>query len=548
MTRVPPGLRGMRAHALFVLLLAIAAPLLIGFAWQGGLSTFNDDGFSYLTLARWMRGDPVLGAWAWQHAHFPPLFPLVLAASGGAVDFAIAHAVVGACAVLSLVVLYRFAAHVLESNSAAAAIVALFVLTPTAWLGIKGILSESLYLLVSLAALLWHATRVARADPVARDRWIFGVLLALAVLTRTAGWTLVIAYLIHATWRLAHARSRGPWLAAAVPLVPVALGLGTWAAVKPGSGSAYRDQAHDMLDYWLREPARLFHDGGFTLFQGWVSSFHAQTVTETVPAMVFGAIAAVAVAGAIVRAAANRLDGWYVLVTLPLLYFWIFPYDTTRRLLYPVFPLLLLQAAWLVLRLASAPRMRPYRRLAAAAAFLLPVALCLPAMVVLAQKAMNRTPLAGTSIAYADILDYYLKVNEAQAREAARQQIATFAGLERTARETPPGARIMWARPEYLALLTRADPVPFEYRWDARGLAQALDDTHTDYLVLSEVYKLDRNLELRNPTQELRDIGRYGDVVIEVKLPEAGRVQFALLRIDRARLAAYLRAAGDAPH
>ena len=538
------ALGAMRAHAPFLILLLVTAPLFVGFAWQGGLSTFNDDGFSYLTLARWMRGDPVLGAWAWEHAHFPPLFPLLLVATGGSTDFAIAHGVVAICAALSLVALYRFSAHVLESNAGALAVVALFVLTPTAWLGIKGILSESLYLLVSLCALLWHATRVARADAAARDRWIFGLLLALVVLTRTAGSTLVVAYLIHAAWRLARERTRAALVAAATPLVPVAIGLGAWALARPGSGSAYRDQAHDMLGYWLREPARLFHDGGFTLFQGWVSSFHAQTVTETVPAIVFGAIAAVAIAGAIVRAAANRLDGWYVLVTLPLLYFWIFPYDTTRRLLYPVFPLLLLQGGWLVLRAASSTRVRPYRRFAAAAAFLLPAMLCLPAVVVLAQKAMNRAPLAGTSIAYADILDYYLKVNEGEAREAARQQIATFAGLERTARETAPGARIMWARPEYVALLTRGDPVPFEYRWDAHGLAQAIETTHTDYLVLSEVYKLDRNLELHNPTEELRGIGRYADPVIEVKLPGAERVQFALMRIDRARLAAYLAAAG----
>ena len=528
-----------RRHGAFALLVAVAAPLMIGFAWQHGLSTFNDDAFSYLTLARWMEGDPWLGPWAWQHSHFPPLFPLLLVVTGGAHDLRIAHLGVAVCAVLALVAVYRFSSRTLASSAGALAVAALFVLAPTAWLGIKGILSEPLYLLLTVVALDWHAARLDAREPRMRDAVVFGSLLAAVCLTRTIGMTLVLAYLLHALWRLARGRGRGA-AALFVPLVPLGLGLAAWRLARPGSGSAYSDQFREMLGHWLRDPPRLMHDGITTFFHGWVSSFHAQTVTEPVPTAIFAGVLALALAGAIARAAANRLDGWYVVVTVPLLVFWIFPMDTTRRLLYPVFPLLLLHATVAVRWLAARAAVRPYARLLFAGAFLLAAALCVPAAVVIAHKARNDVPLAGTSFSYADILDYYLVVNEAQAERDARVQIAAFAGFERTARETPPQSRVMWMRPEYVALLARREPVAFEYRWDSLQLALELAATQTDYLALSEVYKVDRNIEMANPQAAFIDLARYGDPAIEVRLPGADRVQFMLMKIDRARLKAYI--------
>lgn len=529
-----------RWHVAFAALVAVVAPLMVAFAWQHGLSTFNDDAFSYLTLGGWIEGDPVLGDWAWQHSHFPPLFPLLLVATGGTHDLRIAHLGVAICAVLALIAVYRFCARVLASPGAAFAVAALFVLAPTAWLGIKGILSEPLYLLLTLIALDWHAARFdVDGGPRMRDAVILGLLLAAVCLTRTIGMTLVLAYVVHAAWRLARQRGRGLVLLA-MPLVPLAVGIAAWRLARPGSGSAYSDQFHEMLGHWLRDPPRLLHDGVTTFFHGWVSSFHAQTVTEPVPTAIFAAVLALALAGAIGRAFRNRLDGWYMLVTVPLLVFWIFPMDTTRRLLYPVFPVLLLHATFAVRWLAARARVRPYARLLYGGTFLLAAALCVPAAVVIAQKARNDTPLAGTTFSYADILDYYLVVNEAKAEQDARVQIAALAGFERTARETPPHSRVMWMRPEYVALLAHREPVAFEYRWDALQLALELAATRTDYLALSEVYKVDRNIEMGNPQAAFGDLARFCDPAIEVRLPGAGRVQFMLMKIDPARLRAYI--------
>jgi hypothetical protein len=64
---------------------------------------------------------------------------------------------------------------------------------------------------------------------------------------------------------------------------------------------------------------------------GWLSSFFAEGDVAWGARACAYAIAAVALAGSVRAALANRLDGWYVLFTLVLVVFWLFGVDNMRR-------------------------------------------------------------------------------------------------------------------------------------------------------------------------------------------------------------------------
>jgi hypothetical protein len=523
-------------HGAFALLMLAAVPLMFAFVWQHGLATLNDDSFSYLTLARHLGGGRTfVEPWAWQHSHFPPLFPLVLAATGGSHDFLVGHLVVAAFSALAVVAMYRFAERFFASRLAGFLLACAFLLTPTAWLSIKGILSEPMYLLLSLAALHVHAARIDRPRPAARDALVFGALVALAYLTRSAGLTLIVAYGVHVAIRLLVRRERPAW-PLFLPAVPVAALSGAWALVRPGDGAAYRDQAFNMFGQWLDKSGQLVHTGWELLFGGWISSFHAETLTGGLPTAVFATLGALGLAGAVRRAVHNRLDGWYVLVTLALLMFWIFPQDTMRRLLYPVVPLLLIHAADAVLWTCRRLRIERYRAHVLFAVAALPVALCVPALVLMAQKAANREPVSGTAHSYSEITDYYRFVNEGVARELAGAHLVTLAGFEALAHVTPPGARVMWTRPEFVALLGKREGVPFQYEWDTRDVALEIRRTRTDYIVLTALYKVDVAMIMGNPGYTLRDVWSYADPVLTLGNPVNRTPQFILLKVDPARL------------
>src|SRR6185503_13556560 len=102
----------LRRHGAFLLLLAAFAPLVLHFGWHPGIATVSDDSVSYLTLARWIAGDtsnPHLAKWTWWQAHFPPLFPLLLAATGAWRHLQWAHVLVAALEIAAVVLLYAYA-------------------------------------------------------------------------------------------------------------------------------------------------------------------------------------------------------------------------------------------------------------------------------------------------------------------------------------------------------------------------------------------------------------------------------------------------------
>src|SRR5258706_1180522 len=84
------------AVALGLLALAVAGAA-AAFLWQPGLDSLFDDSVSYLVMAQALTpfhaADPAIVAAA-AREKYPPLFPLILALTGGAYDWRIAHLVV----------------------------------------------------------------------------------------------------------------------------------------------------------------------------------------------------------------------------------------------------------------------------------------------------------------------------------------------------------------------------------------------------------------------------------------------------------------------
>lgn len=70
-------------------------------------------------------------------------------------------------------------------------------------------------------------------------------------------------------------------------------------------------------------------------------------------------------------------------------------------------------------------------------------------------------------------------------------EVSTLCGLQSLAKVTPPGATIMWSRPEYVAVLGHRRAAPLFYRWNAGDMAQAIRNERVDYVVVSFLYKND---------------------------------------------------------
>jgi hypothetical protein len=175
------------------------------------------------------------------------------------------------------------------------------------------------------------------------------------------------------------------------------------------------------------------------------------------------------------------------------------------------------------------------------AAGALPLAMCVPAAVLLFQKSLMREPVPGTAYAYADITEYFLYVNEAQARFIAGGSLATFAGFDAVAAVTPPQAKVMWMRPEYVALLAHREAIPYLNDWDGLALAREIQRSNTDYVIFAEMYKVDLNMTMRHPREVLADVPNYSREVITIVNPVSRLREFSVYEVDRPRLAEFIR-------
>lgn len=535
----------LRRHAGIIVLTLLAAPLIVAFTWQGTIASMGDDSVSYLVLARHFSGlpdDSFLREWVPFVGHFPPLFPLLLAGTGGAWNLFAAHGLVAAFAILSLPLAYAYSARVLHRNGAALGVVILFLLAPAAWVGIKGILSESLFLFVSLAALIFHEARLASGRARTFEWLLFGVLLACVYLTRVIGVALVMAYAVCAVMEMRRAKRWNP--CALLPFVPVVLLAGLWAALRPtGDSDTYRQTTVWMIGQWLADPLAQMRDAVWFLASGWLASFNGGADVARLPTVAFCVLGLLGLAGAVLRAREMRLDGWYVLLSLAVISFWVFPEDNMRRLLYPLVPLLILLAAHALLALCALLRAQAHGAKVLLAAAALAAVLCVPPALLVLAKARDTQPLLeGFDYSYSGMTEYYTTINLDRARADAAKHAAILSGFEALARLTPPGSRVMWMRPEYVALLGNREGVPWLYSWDQRQLATQVKRTGTTFLVVPGLFKADLTdtVQPGERAVTMLFVVNFSEPVFRLKNAATGRDEFILMQVDRAKLDALL--------
>jgi 4-amino-4-deoxy-L-arabinose transferase-like glycosyltransferase len=531
----------LRSHAPFLLLLALAVPAVIHFTASDVLASVGDDSVAYLMLARFILnpGDALVGEWVGYQGHFPPLFPVILAMTGGAWNLATAHAIVAAFAILSLVVAYRYAALLLGGNAGGFLVAVLFLVTPTAWISIRGILSESMFLFFTLWALYYHETRLESANGRPHQWLLFGVLLGAAFLLRTAAVTLVVAYGVHVAVAVVAKKQPPPLTKRLLPLVPVALMVALWMLWQPKAAVEYhyQDVISTIARNLAKDPPGSLSTCAEYMFGGWVRSFSADSSVHGLAKAVFGIVGLLAVAGAVLRARNNRLDGWYVLATLPVVFLWLYPEDNTRRLLYPLMPLLIIHAAVFVAFLMRTIPSRRRRRLVAAMAVALPTLLVLPAWLLVQSKSMDRGLIdRDFRYRYSDMTDYYTTIGVDRSRALAAQQAAVLSGLEALNVVTPPGARVMWVRPDYIVTLGHRQGVPWYYRWSREELVRQIRRSKVDYLVISTLLKSDMDGAPADPAVRFEWALPVSEVVFSQINPAANGYDMAVLKINHAAL------------
>lgn len=471
-----------------IVLLFLTASLGIAFVNHGEIASLADDSGTYLVMAQYFAalGNP---AGAVEHIYhsesYPPLFPLVLALTGAAHDFVRAHHVVAACFAISCVLLFNLARCYLRGALLPILCTATFILSPSTWINMLGILSENLYLCFSLATLLvyekWGKAMTGFSWQVA----VFGILIALCVLTRTIGFALIPALVIQ--YVMMRSEPKNPRARVFLPTLIAAAAYTLWSLGGPDPDVTYIDLAidnyravlesddHKLVTYLARNVAAVASAWIHGLLIFWRDSSEPRFVIATI-------VGILAMSGTLMRARQGKLDGLYVLCYVAVIVIWPFRSEMPR-FLYPLLPLLILHAYVAFSALLARPFAARARSLATVVLPMLFAVVCVPPMGFIAGRAVYAEE--GEPYLYRHITQFYEIPELPIAKSVSERMGLLVEDLRRVERTTPPDARVLWVKPNFMALLGRREST-IPPSGDDPMFYQELLEADADYVLVSE--------------------------------------------------------------
>ena len=419
---------------------------LLPFVAHEGLSTFASDSPYYLLMARylspWHEPSPaIIAAWP-PMQDLPPLFPFILAISGAAYSYTFAHILTALFLLLSIPLIFIFGRSMFADHWQALIVVLIFCLSPAAWLNSLGILSENLYLLLSLITLIMFD----KADFSKKiNLFLFGPLLALLILTRTIGVAMLAAFIILCIIRWRQRRIDRQYF-----VIPIFVALTVITLFQIHSATIptqYIDQLGDLfaansedtrLPWQIKRQLTAFSDAWLA---GLMYHRNEQTVIAQSLLMPVGLLS---LCGLLIRIKQLQFDAIYILFYLLILFIWPHPNHSTR-FLYPVLCILIMYAFY-----AISFFIKHIDR----ANTLLSLAMLLVLMTVLPTLSYTwHRYHIGKQWGYHQIAEFYNYPDVEQAKKSAAIRLAIFREIEHLGEITDPEAVIMYFEPAYIFLL-----------------------------------------------------------------------------------------------
>ncbi len=510
-----------------LLVLGLGLALWAGaFTWQDRLGNFTDDSVSYLLMAHCYSPYAEVSsarAEACAGERYPPLLPWLLAIADAAADYSRAHWLVHLCLLASAAFLFLLAARTLQSRWAALGATAVFLLAPLTWIQIPAILSENLYLALSLAA-LWVFDRSAQTEkPPAWAWWGLGLLLTALFLTRTVGLVLggalALAFVASRRWR-------GLFVVGAA-----AAAAGVWYLLHPpGSEISYAAGFEAGLTGALRgdfDDAKGVLANLQGLWASWLTAFLIFWTEWSAPGVfVIGGLGLLALLGALRRALSWRPEGLYLLGYLAVLAVWPFP-GQMLRFVYGILPLAILLAFDFVRWAGGAWGLRA-SHYAMGLTCALVLAFAIPGLAFVYGRYQLSDQIAGYDLSLTSA--YYRIPNRGEAVMAGALEQAIAADMRRIRGATAEDARILWFAKSYIALLTNRHEAVLPAVRDAAELQRFVAEQDIDYIYLSRLHP-------RNTRSAHNGLVWYGvlqgftEVLWEQRLGGEGPVVSLFLRV-----------------
>lgn len=511
---------------------AYLAYLFSSLAWFDSLSSFANDSVHYLVMARhyspWQDENAAIAA-AWPLQDFPPFFPWLLAITGAAHSFLYAHLLVIVIGLCSLYFYYLLCLRWLENKAWAILPIMVFALSPGFLLGLQGILSESLFLLLTVI-FIWYF--IAEEKLSTKQVILCALLLTTILLTRTIGFALLLAIVAQGFFSSLSEKKiqLKPAYIAVLASVMYFLLLAIWGPVKE---SHYFDILIPYITGEGQSVAGPTHIYNFSyvfqlksLLDNWTSFWIIFWTDEfSFIYLVIMMLLLAALSGLSIRLYKNKYDAWYVLFYILILTAWPHP-GQMFRLILPIMPLLLLYAGYAIMKLSQLEIFPQKKEWVPATFYLFILASILPSHMFIHTRAAtaaenNMVP----------IYEYFRRADPRLADKELMIHNQMFEDFRRLEKSIQADEKVIYFLPSYVALLSNRTGVISNSLFNPGRYKAAVRESNAAYIFVTRVHPRKNNLK-HNGLDGIENLSGWTKVMWCSELPDAETVS-CLFKVTR---------------
>ena len=477
-------------HLIWTALLFYISYLLSKLVWFDSLSSLANDSVHYLVMARhyspWVSESNAIAS-AWLLQDFPPFFPWLLAFSGAAHSLLYAHLLVAVMGLVSLYFYYLIACRWLTDRVLAIFPLLVFSLSPGFLLGLQGILSESLYLLLVLIFLLVYTTERKRSAGLII---LLTLLLAAIMLTRTTGFALGLAIVAQSFFAsIAQKKLQfQPAMMVVVSLLLYLILMALWGPVKQSHYLGLLIQFISGIDLYEAGSNSPVHFSLMTQLkyqlESWVRFWliHWKTNVFSAPYLIILLLTLTSLSGLVLRLLKNKTDAWYVLIFICILLVWPHP-GQLFRLVFPIMPLLLIYAGYVIKELLELKKENKKKSLILTIFYLTILAATLPS------HAFIHARLAlASGKQLVPVYEIFRRASQSVASKELilqNQMLKDFIHLNDT---VPADEKLLYFKPSYLAVLSDRTGVTSPSPIDEASYRSLVHNSGAHYIFLTRLH------------------------------------------------------------
>jgi len=477
-------LSGLYLYTLAIYLI-IYSYLFFTFTVSSGISSLASDSVNYILLGQyfspWVQTSDVINS-ILIYQDYPKFFPMILGITGAAHNLMYAHFLSSSFLIIALILLSQYLINIKYDKTSSILILCIFSLLPSTWINSIGILSENLY--IALTILIFFLFEKWRQTGKQNYIYLSLLLSIFAFLTKTIGIVILvlISFIIarEFTNKFSITKEKKNKFIALFIMLAIALGIIAFQFIP----EQYKNQVSEIYSLIINNqilPVEYFIQQVTSIHDAWKRAWLIYWFEDiSLRHVLVNLLGVLALIGMGLRIKEKKIDAYYTLFYIIFIILWPYP-GQSSRFLYPVLPFLIIYFLYSISALS-----RVYAPDKLYVSNFLSLIICLIIILPTAGFTFYRFQ-SGVMTGVNHVTEYYQEPDISKATLNAEIQLEIMNDISNLKSLTQKNDVILFFEPSYISALANRASLKFITPINDDKYIEKLKESKFDYVFISRI-------------------------------------------------------------